>query len=128
VSWGALVSFEGNRYSVPPEFVNAHVIVTWRLGEPRVVIRSVSGEVIATHRRRPPGSGALSRLEDHRAALERTVLSAFITERPCRRKVNRPPSDQAKDLAAELTGVPVQQTLPVVVDLRRYEELMRRVP
>jgi hypothetical protein len=25
VSWGALVSFEGNRYSVPPEFVNAAV-------------------------------------------------------------------------------------------------------
>lgn len=128
VSWVALVSFEGNRYSVPPEFVNAAVIVRWRLGEPRLEIRSVSGEVIATHRRRPPGSGALARLEEHRASLERTVLSTFTTDRPCRRKVNRPPSEAAKALAAELSGVPVQQTLPVVVDLARYEELMRRVP
>ena len=35
VSWAALVSFEGNRYSVPPEFVNAAVTVSWRLGEPQ---------------------------------------------------------------------------------------------
>lgn len=126
VSWGALVSFEGNRYSVPPAFVNAAVTVSWRLGEPHLEIRSVSGEVIAVHRRRPPGSGALSRLEEHRAGLERTVLSQFTTARPCRRKANRPPSEAAKVLAAELSGVPVQQTLPVVVDLARYEELMRR--
>jgi hypothetical protein len=126
VSWGALVSFEGNRYSVPPQFVNAAVVVSWRLREPHVVISSASGEVIATHRRRPPGSGALARMEDHRASLERTVLSAFTTARSCTRKVNRPPSEAARALAAEITGVPVQQTLPVVVDLRRYEELMRR--
>ena len=128
VSWGALVSFEGNRYSVPPAFVEATVIVSHRLGEPRLQIRSTKGEVITSHRRRPPGSGALSRLEEHRANLERTVLAAFTTDRPCRRKVNRPPSPAAKALAASLTGVAVQQTLPVVVDLSGYEELMRRVP
>lgn len=128
VSWGALVSFEGNRYSVPPQFVNAQVVVSWRLGEPRLEIRSVAGEVIAMHRRRPPGSGALARLEEHRQALERTVLEQFTVARPCKRKINRPPSEAAKALAAELTGVPMQQTLPVVVDLARYEELMRRVP
>lgn len=128
VSWGALVSFEGNRYSVPPGFVSATVVVHWRLGERDLEIRSASGEMIAAHRRRPPGSGALSRLDEHKAALERTVLSQFTTTRPCRRKVNRPPSEAAKALAAELSGVPVQQTLPVVVDLARYEELMRRVP
>lgn len=125
VSWGALVSFEGNRYSVPPSFVNASVVVSFNLGERDLQIRSVSGEVIATHRRRPPGSGALSRLQEHREDLERTVLSQFSTARPCKRKVNRPPSSAAKALAAELSGVSVQQTLPVVVDLRRYEELMR---
>ncbi len=128
VSWAALVSFEGNRYSVPPQFVNAQVVVSWRLGEPHVVLSSTSGEVIATHRRRPPGAGALARLEEHRAGLERAVLQQFTTAPPCRRKVNRPPSEAAKALAAELTGHPVQQTLPVVVDLHRYEELMRRVP
>ena len=128
VSWGALVSFEGNRYSVPPAFVDATVIVSVRLGEPMLQIRSMTGEVIATHRRRPTGAGALSRLDEHAAALERTVLAAFTTDRPCRRKVNRPPSEAARALAAELTGTPVQQSLPVVVDLSRYEELMRRVP
>jgi len=128
VSWGALVSFEGNRYSVPPAFVDATVIVSVRLGEPTLQIRSVKGEVVASHRRRPAGAGALSRLDEHAAALERTVLAAFSTERPCRRKVNRPPSEAAKALAAELTRTPVQQRLPVVVDLARYEELMRRVP
>jgi hypothetical protein len=128
VSWAALVSFQGNRYSVPPAFVNATVTVSWRLGEPHVVIRSATGEVIASHRRRPPGAGALARLEEHRSALEHAVLAQFSTARPCRRKANRPPSEAAKALAAELTGVPVQQTLPTVVDLRRYEELMRRVP
>ncbi|MDP9343925.1 MAG: helix-turn-helix domain-containing protein [Actinomycetota bacterium] len=128
VSWAALVSFEGNRYSVSPAFVDATVIVSVRLGEPMLEIRSTTGELIASHRRRPAGAGALSRLEEHRVDLERTVLAAFTTDRPCRRKVNRPPSEAAKALAAELTGVPLQQTLPVVVDLSRYEELMRRVP
>lgn len=105
--------------------MNASVVVSFNLGERDLQIRSVSGEVIATHRRRPPGSGALSRLQEHREDLERTVLSQFSTARPCKRKVNRPPSSAAKALAAELSGVSVQQTLPVVVDLRRYEELMR---
>jgi transposase len=126
VSWAALVSFEGNRYSVPPEFVNAQVVVHRRLGEHDVEIRTASGEVVATHRRRPPGSGALARLAEHRTELERTVLAQFTTDRPCRRKVNRPPSAAAKALAAELTGVPMQQRLPVVVDLAAYEELTRR--
>ena len=128
VSWAALVSFEGNRYSVSPAFVDATVIVSVRLGEPMLEVRSTRGQMIASHRRRPAGAGALSRLEEHRVDLERTVLAAFTTDRPCRRKVNRPPSEAARALAAELTGVPVQQTLPVVVDLSRYEELMRRVP
>ena len=122
------MSFEGNRYSLPPAFVGATVIVCVRLGEPVLQVRSMTGELIAVHRRRPPGSGALARLDEHAAALERTVLSAFTTDRPCKRKVNRPPSEAAKALAAEIIGVPVQQRLPVVVDLARYEELMRRVP
>jgi hypothetical protein len=128
VSWAALVSLEGNRYWVPPEFVNATVSVSWRLGEPHVVICSPSGEVICSHRRRPPGAGALVRLGQHRTALQRSVLAQFTTARPCKRKANRPPSQAAKVLAAELAETPVQQSLPVVVDLAQYEELMRRVP
>lgn len=125
VSWGALVSFDGNRYSVPPAFVNAQVMVHWRVGDPEVEIRSMTGEVLARHHRRPKGAGAAVRLPEHKAALDKAVLAAFTTKPPCRRKVNRPPSEAARALAAELLR-PVQETLPMVVDLRRYEELMRR--
>jgi hypothetical protein len=34
------------------------------------------------------------------------VLGPFSTDRPCKRKVNRPPSDAALALAAELLGGP----------------------
>jgi hypothetical protein len=127
VSWGALVSFDGNRYSVPPAFVDATVMVHWRVGDPEFEIRSMTGEVLAGHHRRPKGAGAAVRLPEHKAALEKVVLAAFTTRPPCRRKVNRPPSAEAKALAAELVR-PVQEPLPMVIDLRRYEELMRRVP
>jgi hypothetical protein len=121
VSWAALVSFEGNRYSVPATFVNAWVVVSVRLGEPVVRIRSVQGEVLAEHRRRLSGAGALVRSQEHRSALEATVLAQFSTARPCRRKEHRPPSDAAKAITAELTR-PIQQSF--AVDLARYEELM----
>ena len=125
VSWGALVSFDGNRYSVPPAFVNAQVKVRHRFGDPHIEIVSVTGQVLARHRRRPKGAGAAARLPEHKQALERAVLASFTTARPCRRKVNRPPSDAAKAMARELRA-PVQEVLPMVVDLARYEELVRR--
>ncbi|MCA1845657.1 MAG: IS21 family transposase [Actinobacteria bacterium] len=125
VSWGALVSVDGNRYSVPPAFVDSTVMVHWRVGDPGFEIRSITGEVLARHHRRPPGAGAAVRLPEHKAALEQAVLAAFTTERPCRRKQNRPPSEAARALASELLR-PEQQSLPMVVDLRQYEELMRR--
>src|SRR6266508_2692386 len=102
VSWGALVSFDGNRYSVPPAFVDATVMVHWRVGDPGFEIRSMTGEVLARHRRRPKGAGAAVRLPEHKAALEKAVLAAFTTKPPCRRKVNRPPSEAARALAGEL--------------------------
>jgi len=53
VSWGTLVSFEGNRYSVPPAFVDATVIVSHRLGEPMLQIRFDEGR----RDRHPPTLG-----------------------------------------------------------------------
>ena len=44
------------------------------------------------------------RLPEHTKALENVVLGAFNTARPCRSKLNRPPSDAALALAAELLG------------------------
>lgn len=102
VSWGALVSFEGNRYSVPPAYVDGHVLVHAPLGASHIELRSLLGEVLRTHRRAPAGAGALVRLASDRAELERLVLRSFSTAPPCRRKPNNPPSRAAKAIAAEI--------------------------
>lgn len=120
VTWSALVSFEGNRYSVPPQFVNARVSVRARLGEGTIQIRSSSGTVIARHRRHPQGAGVCARTGDHRSALEGAVLEQFTTAPPCRRKPNRPPSEAARAIARALR----EEAKPVTVDLARYAELV----
>lgn len=102
VTWGALVHFEGNRYSVPAAFCGGHVVVQTRLGSGHLEIRTPSGQGIVRHRRHPKGAGAVVRLPEHRAGLEKTVLQAFSTARPCPRKPNRPPSAAALAIAAEL--------------------------
>lgn len=120
VTWSALVSFEGNRYSVPPQFVNARVCIRTRLGEGTIEIRSAAGTVIAQHRRHPYGAGVCDRTAEHRDTLEATILAQFTTAPPCRRKPNRPPSETARALAAALRA----EHPPVQVDLSRYEELV----
>jgi hypothetical protein len=57
---------------------------------------------------------------EHHRALERVVLSAFTTERPCDRKANRPPGPEALAAAAALLG---NEGRPVVVNLAAYAEL-----
>lgn len=120
VTWSALVSFEGNRYSVPPQFVNARVCVRTRLGEGTIEIRSKVGTVIAEHRRHPQGAGVCARSASDRAALEGVVLEQFTTAPPCRRKPNRPPSQAARAIARALR----EESPPVSVDLARYAELV----
>ncbi|MGH2725768.1 MAG: Mu transposase domain-containing protein [Actinomycetota bacterium] len=120
VTWAALVSFEGNRYSVPPQFVNARVSVRARLGDATIEIRSRSGTVIARHRRQPRGAGVCARTNEHRQALEGAVLEQFTTAPPCRRKPNRPPSEAARGIARILR----EEAAPVTVDLARYAELV----
>ncbi len=120
VTWAALVSFEGNRYSVPPQFVNARVGVRARLGEGVIEIVSKAGTVIARHRRHPQGAGVCARTTEHRAALEDVVLEQFTTAPPCRRKPNRPPSEAARAIARALR----EENPPVKVDLARYAELV----
>ncbi len=143
VTWGALVHFEGNRYSVPPAFAGGHVIVHTELGAGGIEIRSLHGEVLVCHRRHPQGAGAIVRLPEHRAELERAVLAAFTTAPPCRRKPNRPPSEAALAIAREIKGrynaTSATQTTGVApdtgeatrpfastVDLARYAELVER--
>lgn len=121
VSWSGLISYEGNRYSVPPGLVNSQVVVSRRMDTHTLEIRSMSGEVVARHRIAPAGAGALQRAEGHRAALEAEILAGFSTDRPCARKRNRPPSEAARAIADQIK-TPVSS---FDVDLSTYEEMTR---
>lgn len=119
VAANALVSLWGNRYSVPPGLVGGHVQIRWRLGEPTASFHAGDRQV-CVHRLAPRGAQRTVRLAGHTAALENVVLGAFSSERPCKRKLNRPPSDAALTLAAELVG---DQGADPVIDLDIYRRL-----
>lgn len=115
----ATVAFEGTRYSVPPGFVGARVTVRQRLGSPTLEIVTGAGIPVAVHR--VASGGGIVRTPEHRAALEREVLAAFSTARPCERKGNHPPGPAARAAAAVLRD---DEAREVVVDLVRYAELV----
>lgn len=116
VAANALVSLWGNRYSVPPGLVASHVQIRWRLGSSDITLHA-HGQVVATHRLAPRGAQRTVRLPEHTTALENLVLGAFSTDRPCKRKVNRPPTDAALAIAAELLG---DRGADPVIDLDVY--------
>lgn len=120
VATNATVAFRGNRYSVPPGLTDLSLTLRHRLGSPTVEIHSSAGGLLAAHRLAPPGAGSIVRSAEHHAALERVVLSAFTTDRPCDRKANRPPGPAALAAAAALLG---NEGRAVVVDLTAYAEL-----
>jgi hypothetical protein len=121
VAANATVAFRGNRYSVPPGLAETSVSLRHRLGSATVEVYAPAGGVLAAHRLAPPAAGTIVRSAEHHAALERVVLSAFTTQRPCDRKANRPPSPEALAAAADLLG---DEGRPVVVDLAGYAELV----
>jgi transposase len=121
VGRSALVAFEGNRYSVAPGLVGQTVTVTARLGELQLEILSAVGRRVARHRRAPAGAGQLLRDPEHARLLEQAVLTAFTTDRPCRRKANRAPGDVALTAAAQLRGH--DESAAVVVDLENYAQI-----
>jgi transposase len=116
VAANALVSLWGNRYSVPPGLVGGHVQIRWRLGAETIELRA-AGAVVAQHLLAARGAQRTVRLPEHTKALENVVLGAFNADRPCRRKVNRPPSDAALALAAALLG---DRGADPVIDLDVY--------
>jgi transposase len=120
VAANATVAFRGNRYAVPPGLTDTTLTLRHRLGSATVAIHSAAGAVVGEHRLAPAGAGTIVRSADHRAALERVVLSAFSTDRPCDRKANRPPGTEALAAAAALLGT---EGRPVVVDLAAYADL-----
>jgi hypothetical protein len=121
VASNALVSVDGNRYSVPPGVVGTEVTVRRRLGDDELVIISAAGTAIATHRVAPRGTGRVLRLPEHTQALENVVLAAFTTDRPHKTKVNRPPSQPALKIAAEITGGVGSDP---VIDLATYQRFI----
>lgn len=121
VATNATVAFRGNRYSVPPGLTDVTLSLRHRLGSATVEIHSPVGGLLAAHRLAPPGAGSIVRSVEHHTALERVVLSAFTTDRPCDRKANRPPGPEALAAAAALLG---DEGRPVVVDLTVYAALV----
>jgi transposase len=120
-SRSALVAFEANHYSVPPAHAGRTVTVHARVGEPVLRLVSQAGEIVATHRRATAGAGQTVRSAEHAAALERTVLAAFTTGKPCRRKANRPPGNEALAELARVKGIDPEPA--PVISLKRYAEL-----
>jgi transposase len=122
VAANCTIAFRGNHYSTPPGLVGQTVIVRHRLGTLELAVSSQAGVVLASHRLAPPGAGRTLRPAGHAAALERVVLAAFSTDRPCARKANQPPGPQAQAAARQLRLLQAGDG-EVAVDLDRYAEL-----
>lgn len=121
VAANALVSVDGNRYSVPPAFVGAEVKVKRRMGSGELQVISGAGTVVAVHRIAPRGANRIVRLPEHTRALENVVLGAFTTDRPCPKKPNRPPTSAALRIATEICGGDPQGP---VIDLETYQRFI----
>jgi hypothetical protein len=102
VSRQALVSYRGNRYSVPPELASANVTVTQVLGTDVIDVVTASGITIARHRLAPDGTGAMVRDHGHVYALEQAAMAGANTGRTHRRKERIPPGPEALAAAAVL--------------------------
>lgn len=120
VADNATLSYRGNRCSSPPGLGGSTLLVCQRLGTPTIDVVASSGQILVTHRLAPDGSGALVRSLEHRDALEKAVLSAFSTDRPCDKKANRPPGQAALAEAAKLLGPGASDP---AVDLELYGEI-----
>lgn len=102
VSRQALVSYRGNRYSVPPELAAARVRITHVVGSDIIDIVTASGITIARHRLAADGTGAMVRDHGHVYALEQAAMAGANTGRPHRRKERIPPGPDARAAAAAL--------------------------
>jgi hypothetical protein len=96
------------------------VQIRWRLGTDTITLHAC-GQLVCAHLLAPRGAQRTVRLPEHTTALENVVLGAFSSQRPCKRKVNRPPSDAALALAAELLG---ERGADPTIDLDTYRRLI----
>lgn len=123
VAANGLVSVWGNQYSVPPGVIGREVTVRHRVGTDSIDIVAAAGAQVASHRLAPRGANRTVRLPEHTRALENVVLASFSTDRPCATKVNRPPSQAALRIAAEITGGSDAGSDPVI-DLSVYQRFV----
>ncbi|EUA09488.1 integrase core domain protein [Mycobacterium kansasii 732] len=98
----ALVSYRGNRYSVPPELAAAQVVVSHPVGAQCCDIATTSGIVVARHRLAADGLGVMVRDSGHVIALDTAAMTTATTGRPHRRKERIPPGPAARSAAAQL--------------------------
>ncbi|SNT46703.1 Mu transposase domain-containing protein [Rhodococcoides kyotonense] len=102
VSRQALVSYRGNRYSVPPELASAQVTVNQVLGTDVIDIVTASGITIARHHLAADGTGTMVRDHGHTYALEQAAMADANTGRPHRREERIPPGSDALAAADRL--------------------------
>jgi hypothetical protein len=127
----ALVSYRGNRYSVPPELAAAQVRVSHPIGGEFCDIATMSGIIVARHRMAADGLGVMIRDTGHVIALDTAAMAAAATGRPHRRKERIPPGPEAKAAAAQLRQLHAETTNSdqsctsstdsTVIDLSAYE-------
>jgi transposase len=122
VDYQASVAFKGNRYSVAPGLTGTAVCLRHRLGSNALEVVSPAGTVVVSHVLAVPGAGLMVRTPAHREALEKVVLGAFTTARPCDRKANRPPGAAALAERARLLGAGGAEPR---VDLEEIAEVIR---
>ena len=77
-----------------------------QLGTATLDILTPAGVTLARHYREPDHAGAVTRADQHVAALEASVREARALRGagPCHRKARRPPSEAALAEAARITG------------------------
>jgi hypothetical protein len=126
-----MVSYRGNRYSVPPELAAAQVVVSHPVGGEHLDIATTAGIVVARHRMAADGLGVMVRDSGHVIALDTAAMATAATGRPHRRKERIPPGPAAKAAAAQLLRIKQadssvhQSSTPstdsTVIDLSAYE-------
>ena len=127
----AMVSYRGNRYSVPPELAAAQVVVSHPVGGEFCDIATTSGLIVARHRMAADGLGVMVRDSGHVIALDTAAMATAATGRPHRRKERIPPGPAAKAAAAQLLAIKRPSTTAIetstpstdstVIDLSAYE-------
>jgi len=132
----ALVSYRGNRYSVPPELARAPVVISHPVGGEFLDIATTGGIIIARHHMAADGLGVMVRDSGHVIALDTAAMATASTGRPHRRKERIPPGTTAKAAAAQLlqhkesnsqaTDSSIPSPDSTVIDLSVYERAAQK--